>query len=146
MSERSAYGPRFLIAGAALSGIAALLHVGCIVFGAPWYRALGAGEQMAKLANEGHWYPTVITSLIVGVLCVWALYALSGAGVIRRLPLVKWVLSAVTLVYLARGLAFVPLQAHFPDNSQTFWIVSSSICLVYGIVHLIGLRARWSAL
>ena len=54
----------FLIAGALLSALAAALHVGCIVFGAPWYRFFGAGERMAQMAIAGNWYPTVVTAVI----------------------------------------------------------------------------------
>lgn len=136
----------FLIAGASLSGAAAVLHLGCIVFGAPWYRFLGAGEQMAQLDLAGHWYPTVITSVIVAVLAVWALYALSGAGVIRRLPFVRPVLCAITGVYLLRAIAFVALQDYFPGNSTVFWLVSSAICFVIGAAYALGLRQAWSSL
>ena len=55
---------RFLIAGAAMSGIAALAHLGCIAFGAPWYRFFGAGEQMAQMASAGHWYPAAMAAAI----------------------------------------------------------------------------------
>ena len=71
----------WLLLAAALDAIAALLHVGCIVFGAAWYRFFGAGERMARLAEAGDWRPTVVTSGIAIVLSVWALYALSAAGV-----------------------------------------------------------------
>lgn len=135
---------KFLVAGAALSAAAALLHLGCIVFGAPWYRFLGAGEQMAQMDLAGHWYPTVATLVISGTLLVWSAYALSGAGLIRRLPLTRLVLVAITGVYLARGVAFAPLMTYFPGNSATFWFWSSAICLGFGVVHLIGLRQVWS--
>lgn len=136
----------FLIGGAALSGVAALLHAGCIIFGAEWYRFLGAGEQMAQLALAGHWYPNTITSVIVFVLAVWALYALSGAGVVRKLPFVRLVLCVITGVYLLRAVAFVLLQPMFPGNSMTFWLISSGISLVVGVVHLLGLRQAWPSL
>ena len=71
-----------LIAGAASSAIAALLHLGCIVFGPSWYRFFGAGERMARLAAAGHIVPALVTVGIAAVLIVWSLYALSGAGVI----------------------------------------------------------------
>ena len=136
----------FLIAGGTMSALAALLHLGCIVFGAPWYRFLGAGERMAQMDLAGHWYPTVATLAITAILLVWSLYAFSGAGVIRKLPLTRVALCAITAVYLLRGVAFAPLLPHFPDNSTTFWIVSSGICLVMAVVHLIGLRQVWSRL
>ncbi len=136
----------FLIAGAALSASAALLHLGCIAFGAPWYRFLGAGEQMAQLDLAGHWYPTVATLVISSILFAWSFYALSGAGVIRKLPLVRTALCAITGVYLLRGFASAPLMAYFPGNSASFWFWSSAICLAIGVIHLIGLKQVWSRL
>lgn len=136
----------FLIIGAALSGLAALLHVGCIIFGAPWYRFLGAGERMARMAAAGHWYPTVITSGIVVILSCWSLYALSGAGVIRRLPFLRMGLCAITSVYLLRAVAFAPFHSYFPGNSTAFWVWSSATCLVIGLLHLAGLWQAWPRL
>ncbi len=136
----------FLILGGGLSAIAALLHLACIVFGAPMYRLLGAGEGMAQMALRGHWYPAVAALTIAAMLSVWSLYAFSGAGRVRRLPLVRSALVAITGVYLLRGVAFFPLMAHFPGNSLTFWYVSSATCLFFGIVRAIGLRQVWSSL
>jgi hypothetical protein len=142
MQARSPY----LVLAATLSAAAALLHLGCIVFGAPWYRFLGAGEGMARLADAGHWYPAAVASAIAAVLFGWSLYALSGAGVIRRLPLLKPVLCLVTAVYIGRGIGFVAIMPLFPGNSLAFWWLSSGICLAIGLVHLAGLRQAWPRL
>ena len=75
---------KFLILGAVSSAIAALARLGCIILGGDWYRFLGAGEQMASLADNGDWYPSMVTSVIVLVLTLWALYGLSGAKVIPK--------------------------------------------------------------
>ncbi len=136
----------YLIAGGTLSAIAALFHLGCIVFGASWFRYLGAGERMARMAAAGHWYPTVAALVIASVLIVWSLYAFSGAGVIPRLPFLRGVLIAITGAYILRGLAFIVIVPYFPGNSVIFWIVSSSICLAIGIVHLVGLKTAWQQL
>ena len=135
-----------LVAAATLSAIAALLHLGCIAFGAPWYRFFGAGEQMAQLAIAGSWYPVAVTLAIAAVLGTWSLYALSGAGVVRRLPLLRTALCAITAVYLVRGAAVLPLIGQLPGRSPAFWWWSSAICLGIGLVHLIGLRQAWSRL
>ena len=135
-----------LIIGAALSALAALLHVGCILFGASWYRFFGAGERMARMAAAGHWYPTVITSGIVAVLSCWSLYALSGAGVVRRLPLVRPALRIITGIYLLRAAAFAPFHTYFPGTGPSFWLWSSAICFVIGLVHLVGLWQAWPRL
>lgn len=136
----------FLLSGAALSALAALLHLGCIVFGASWYRFFGAGEQMASMALQGLWYPTVVTLCIAAVLALWSLYAVSGAGLLPKLPLTRLALCAITAVYLLRALAFPLLMSLIPGNSMAFWLWSSAICLVIGSVHLIGLRQVWAQL
>ena len=129
-----------------LTLLVAALHVGCIIFGADWYRFLGAGEQMAQLAENGDVYPTVITSIIVGVFLIWSAYAFSGAGVIGRLPFTKTVLSLICFVLLTRALGFYFLMPIFPENSLTFWWVSSGACMVLGLTYLVGLWRSWEYL
>ena len=135
----------YLLAGAALSAIAALLHLGCIYFGPPWYRFFGAGERMAQLSAAGHITPTLITLGIAAVLTTWSLYALSGAGVIPRLPLIRAGLSVIAGVYLLRGVAGFVLAAVAPgERSVGFWVWSSLICLFIGALYLVGTRQAWS--
>ena len=139
--------PNFLLVlAAALSAVAALLHLACIYFGGPWYRVMGAGEQMAQLAESGSSRPTIITLFIACVLFMWSLYALSGAGVIGRLPLLRSGLVAITAVYLIRGFGFVPLMSVIPGRSLNFWLWSSAICAVFGVVHAVGLWQSWGRL
>lgn len=137
---------KYLLAAALCCGLAALAHVGCIVFGADWYRFFGAGEQMAQMAAQGLWYPTIVTAVIVLILLIWACYALSGAGAIRRLPLTRLALVLIGGIFLLRGLAFVVLMPAFPDNSLTFWLVSSGICLLIGGLFAAGTWQQWPAL
>lgn len=136
----------FLILAAALNAIAALLHVGCIVFGAPWYRFFGAGEQMARWAEAGSWRPALITSGIALMLALWSAYALSGADALPRLPLLRTALTVITAVYLLRGLAGFAVATSGDGINTTFWWWSSAICLGLGLVHLIGLRQAWTGL
>lgn len=135
-----------LLAAGGMSLVAAIAHLACIVGGPRWYLAMGAGEPMARAVAAGRWQPTAVTLAIAAILAAWGLYAWSGAGLIRRLPLLRWVLAAITAVYLARGLLFFPLQSHFPGNSQVFWYVSSAICAAIGLVHLAGLWQAWPRL
>ncbi|MFY0663742.1 MAG: hypothetical protein JXQ97_03910 [Natronospirillum sp.] len=139
-------GKTLLVVGAAGSAIAALAHVGCIIFGAEWYRFFGAGEDMAQMAERGEWYPAAVTSVLVLVLSLWALYGLSGAGVIRRLPLLRLGLMTISAGYLLRGVAFVGIMPMFPENSLTFWLVSSAICLSLGLLYAVGTYRAWPLL
>jgi hypothetical protein len=136
---------RWLVAGGSLSTGAALLHIACIVGGPDWYRFFGAGEQIAQMAERGHWYPPIVTLFIATILAIWAAYAFSGAGFIRRLPLLRAGLVAISAVYLVRGLAIVPILA-MPTLRTPFNIWSSLIVLVYGIIFSIGTIKAWPKL
>lgn len=134
----------FLLIGAALSAVASILHIGCILFGPTWYRFFGAGEKMVILSEKGSLQPTLITSVIVIVLAVWSFYALSGSGFIGQLPLLRMGLCIITGIYLIRGVLGFFLMANPLGRSSEFWLWSSVICFVIGIIHLIGLNQVWS--
>ncbi len=133
----------FLIVAGTFSGLAALMHLGCIYFGATWYRFFGAGEYMASLAEQGRSEPAMITSLIVLVLVIWSLYAFSAAGIMIKLPLLRVVLSIITLIYLVRGIAGFFFIYSPMGRSPEFWVWSSIICLLVGITHVVGLKQQW---
>ncbi|MFY8299617.1 hypothetical protein AAEU28_12690 [Pseudoalteromonas sp. SS15] len=117
----------FLIFAGSLSALAAVMHLGCIYFGAPWYRFFGAGEQMAQLAEQGSSKPALITSGIVFMLAIWSAYAFSAAGLITKLPLLKTALILITLIYTARGVAGFFFINNPMGRSSEFWIWSSFI-------------------
>jgi putative oxidoreductase len=138
-------GDRFLVFGGVLTGVASLLHVGIILGGPEWYRFFGAGERMARLAERGSIYPAVVTAGIAAVLGLWALYALSGAGVIRRLPLLRLALALIAAIYLARGVLGIPLVLASDDpyanelrGKMTFMLLSSAICIGLGLCYAFG--------
>ncbi|BAJ00705.1 hypothetical protein [Shewanella violacea] len=118
-----------LVVAGTLSALAALAHVGCIYFGASWYRFFGAGEQMAVLAEQGSLKPTIITSGIVIVQSIWSLYGFAAAGLIPKLPLIRTALIIITSIYLLRGVAGFFFISHPIGRSPEFWFWSSAICL-----------------
>jgi hypothetical protein len=128
-----------------ITGVASLLHVGIILGGPEWYRFFGAGERMARLAARGSTYPAAVTAGIAVVLGIWALYALSGAGVIRRLPFVRVALVLIAAIYLARGILGVPLVLMVDDPyanqlraKMTFMVLSSAVCVCLGLCYAVG--------
>ena len=137
---------KLLITASICSALAALAHLGCIIFGGDWYRFFGAGEQMAKMAEDGRLYPTVVTLVIVSILFIWSLYALSGARIIFRLPLLRLGLVIISAIYLIRGVAFISIMPMFPENSLTFWFVSSGITFTIGLLYAVGTFQEWSQL
>ena len=137
---------KFLLFAGVLSGVAALLHIAIIIGGPQWYRFFGAGEELALMAENGSWYPAVITFGIAVVLLIWALYAFSGAGLIRRLPFLKAGLVVISTIYLIRGIVFILAYFVKPEIVDEFLVWSSVICLVYGFSYAIGTKQIWTKL
>jgi hypothetical protein len=132
-----------LTLGALLSALAATAHIGIIIGGAAWYRFFGAGEQFAVASEQGRIYPAVVTFGIAAVLAAASAYALSGAEWLVGLPFLKIVLCVITGVYLLRGVGgFAMLWVKSPYTKR-FIVVSSSICLGFGLVHLLGVVQVW---
>ena len=80
-----------------------------------------------------------------GVLGTWALYGLSGAGVVRRLPLLRPVLLLIGATYVARGLFAIPMvlltdgpYAEELRARMPFLIGTSLVCLALGFSYAIG--------
>lgn len=140
----------FTLAGL-MSASASLLHIGIIFGGASWYRFFGAGEHMAQMAEQQLLKPSLITLAIAGILALFAAYAWSAAGIIPKLPLLKLALVTICSIYLLRGLAglILPLISNHPSisqNSPSFWLWSSTICMIFAMAHLKGLIDHWQQL
>jgi hypothetical protein len=136
----------WLVTGGVLSCIAALLHLGVIAGGGDWYRFFGAGEMMAQAAERGEWMPALVTLTIAMILAIWAAFAFSGAGLIRRLPLLRTALVAISAIYLLRGLMPIPLLWKGLEPATPFLLWSSGIVLVYGLAYAVGTWKAWPRL
>jgi len=152
VSERTGvyHGATMLKLAGILSGLVALLHLAVIFVGASAYRYFGAGEEMAQLAQRGSPLPALITGAIVAVFAVWALYGFSGAGWIRRLPLLRIGLLTIGVVYTLRGLALGPeLVWHFSGGAALVPArlpVFSAVSLLTGVLYLWGTLRAWTRL
>lgn len=141
---------RWLLSGGLLTGVTSLLHVGIILGGPPWYRFFGAGEAMARAAALGSPIPNRITVGIAALLALWTLYALSGAGIVRRLPFLRLALVLIAAIYLLRGMLGVPVVLFADDPyaremraRMTFMVVSSAICIYLRFCYAVGAAGVW---
>jgi hypothetical protein len=141
-------GNQWLKLGGILSFAVALLHVIIIFVGASAYRYFSAGEGMAKAAESGSAFPAVLTLVLAAVFATWGFYGLSGAGVIRRLPLLKIALILIGAVYTLRGVAVFQQFFQIVTSSEVAprEIVFSLVSLVIGLAYLIGTVTSWRSL
>jgi hypothetical protein len=136
----------WLIVGGWLSIGAGLLHLAVIAGGPAWYRSVGAGEAMAQMAERGELLPALITTAVAAMLFIWSAFAFSGAGLIRRLPLLRTGLCVIAAIYLLRGLVLLPLLILRPPAATSFDWWSSAIVLLFGLAYAIGTWTSWPSL
>src|SRR5687767_2094245 len=134
------YTRYFNIAGLASLAIA-LLHIAIIFAGPGAYLFFGAGREMADADAAGSWIPDLLTLSVAVVFLVFALYGFSGAGMIRRLPLLKTGLIVIASVYTLRGLGILgDLMNYFQLDHYPFRnIIFSSFALLTGINYTAGI-------
>ncbi len=91
----------------------------------------------------------LLAPVLLGIL---GLYGLSGAGVIRRLPLLRLALLCIGLGYALRGTALVPqllVLGHIVSATQPIIIqhvTTSAVMLLTGLLFLAGLAGGWKYL
>ncbi len=149
MRGKDKKGRQWLLFGGSLSITIALLHVAIILIGAPAYRFTGAGEIMAGWAEQGQPWAALITLGVAAVFAVWGLYGFSGAGAVRRLPLLRTGLIVIAALYTLRGLMFfseVWLLMRIARILEAQYPVFSFVSLCAGVVHIVGIVLRWERL
>lgn len=107
----------------------------------------GAPEALVKNS-----FALIIASLFVaGVLAVFGLYAFSGAGFIRKLPLLKQGLVAISCVFILRGLLLLPELLvvvgvfHVSIPVAPRFVIFSLGSLFIGIIFIAGTIGGWSS-
>ncbi len=113
-----------------------------------WSAAFGAPN--ALLSN-----PAVLLAssfLVAAILAIFGLYALSGAGIIPRLPLLRLGLLGIGLGFTLYGINLVPqllalagvMPAPYPVPLRN--VVLFSMLLLAGLLYLTGLALGWKSL
>lgn len=127
-----------LIAGGVGVLLGALLHVGVLTGGPDWIAFVGAPASIIQSARDGTWLARAGALGVAALLTVWALYAFSGAGVIRRLPLLRTVLAAIAVIFLLRGLVIVPFLG------RVNWRHPIDLSIVSSSFFILGLGAAYA--
>lgn len=133
------------ILAAVLDFAAALMHLAIIAGGPAWYRAFGAGDALAEMAERKHWWPALITSLIALVLVIWGLYFLSLGGLIMPLPFLRPVCLAIIAILAIRGVLPLILFPWVAECRTRFSVLSSIIVAAYALVHTLAWLAAQPA-
>src|SRR5512136_7630 len=140
--------PSYLLILAGVLSFCAAIFQAVIAVVPAWSAAFGAGA--ALVSNP----PLLLTLglLVALVLVIFGLYGFSGAGVIRRLPLLRPGLLVIGLLYSMVGINFilqvVVLLGILPSARPIpiYQLLVSFGALVAALAYLIGLAVNWKRL
>ena len=133
---------RILLAVAGFLNIAlALLQLALAFCGAGASRFFGAPRWALAILEAGGLKLWLLTLLAVGLSAVVGLYALSGAGLVRRLPAVRGVLivlGAISVLWGFGVLKLVALELQNPGSVIPRYFAIRGAPLLLGLAYLLG--------
>jgi hypothetical protein len=133
---------------AGILSLAVALFQTVVTFDPAWSFYFGAPAEL--VGN----YPLLVVSGLVAavVFVVFGLYGLSGSHDIRALPLLRWGLLAIGIVYALRGLVLIQILliragvVHTAHRIPPTGLASAIVSLFIGSVYLAGTISGWRVL
>lgn len=139
-------GILFLVLAALIAIATAVAHLSCIYFGPECYSVQMAPPVVVKWAQAGSYLAPLAAVVVSSVFIVIALYALSGAGLIRRLPLLKLGLYTISAVCIVRGLLGMQLWLRHQEKIDASIFYAGIVWFMVGLLYLFGCRMNSSKL
>jgi putative oxidoreductase len=126
-----------LLVGGYFSLAFAAFQISAVFWSPNAIKYLGGPAELSKTRPVIY---ALLCIAVAAIVAVFGLYALSGAGKIRRQPLLRTILTITTLIYVLRGLLLIPqLPIVIRQPGLIRFAAFSVISLCAGFVHLGGL-------
>ncbi len=132
-----------LIAGC--FSLAITLFQAVVSFSPAWSLYFGAPPEI--VANR--WLLLVSGEIAAIIFGIFGLYGLSGAGLVRRLFLLRVGLVTISGIYILRGLIIIPelliVRGILPSSEVVTpqGLISSLVSLAVGLIYGIGTLGAW---
>jgi|GEM_PF-702795 len=140
LTMKTKIGMLFLLLAALIAISTALAHLSCIYLGAECYAAQMAPQQIIDSAIKGTYLAPIGTLFASATFVMMGLYALSGAGIIRQLPLTKYTIYTIATLSIIRGILPLQLWVRHPERVSDLVLTIGIVWLVAGLLYLLGYR------
>jgi hypothetical protein len=115
--------------------LAAVWHLLCILGGVNWFAFARAPAIIIQSAQQGTWLAPVATIIVAMLMATCGLYAFSGAGRIRKLPLLKTAMVIIATLSLIRAILALP-NLFFNEVLDLWQLIASAVWLFVGVSFL----------
>ena len=102
-----------------------------------------APPPILESVKDGTWLAPLAGLFVSTLMIIAGLYALSGAGMIIKMPLLKPALVTISILFILRGALIFHLMCWKPEVIDAFRVISSGIFLICGIAYALGTYLRW---
>ena len=129
---------KYLKLGGYINILIAVAHIVGLFWAQEMYDYTGVGENMRRNAEIHQLLPTATTIFAAIFFFIFGLYGLSGAGKIRKLPLLKTGIFTIATIYLVRGIVGIVINIGFESSFQWHHLLFSLCALGIGLLYLSG--------
>lgn len=143
-TKNIAFSQQLKIAGILTFAVA--LFQAIITISPEWSRYFGAGESLVSKI----WLLYISGFIVTLIFILFGFYALSGAGIIKRLPFLRTGLVIICALFTLRGLEIVmdvliaTGKIHARGNVPIQFFAESIVSLVIGLLYLFGIIGAWA--
>jgi hypothetical protein len=130
-----------LLVAAFIASGTAIAHLSCIFLGPTCYKAQMAPPQIVQSAIDGTLVAPIGTVVVSLLFLTCALFAVSGAGYIKRLPFLNSALITISILCIVRGISTIPSSYLFPEMVSSFSIMAGVVWFFVGVLYLYGYRS-----
>lgn len=141
-----------LLSGSMIMALGAAAHLAIIGIGAKGYAVLGAPSGLVAMVNTSSYRPTITSVFIASLLMMGAIYGLSGAGLVTKLPYRRLVLTLLGAGLVARAVLLPAAVVWLPQilvgicgrcqAVNGFVLLTSALCLFVGVAYAVGANMR----
>lgn len=134
-------GVLLLVVGAFAAIATGFAHLSCIFFGPQCYSAQMAPAIIVESAEANTFLAPFAAISICLFFVILGCYALSGAKLIRKLPLLSFGIYSIAIVCIIRGILPLQLWIRHPTKVSDAILLVGIVWLLVGLCYLFGYRA-----
>ena len=134
-------GIALLVIAALMAMLTAVAHLSCIFLGPQCFEAQMAPPSIVESAKAGTLLAPLGTIVVSTIFVVLGCYALSGARVIRQLPLLSFGIYAIAAVCVIRGILPILFWIWYPSKVTETILIVGLVWLLVGLCYFFGYRA-----
>jgi len=134
-------GVVLLVIAALIAASTAMAHLSCIYFGPQCYSAQMAPSVIVESAEANTLLAPLGNIFVSAFFLLFASYALSGAKLIRKLPLLGFTIYSIAVVCIIRGILPIQLWLRHPNKVTETVLFIGIVWLSVGLCYLVGYRA-----